>query len=141
MPNGQLKNYKKYLEKLEIYSKAVNLKLKYGTVDGGGVYLASRSVIKIDDDLEEDETIATILHELGHALDDQLVTNPTAHFLYYAYKAVYANEHTKKQLKKVVECEIRAWNYGRVIARLLKIPLGTWYDLQQKECVAHYRKE
>lgn len=133
-----LKNYKKYKTKLLAYAKVVNLKVEFKEESSDGVYIPSRSKIRVDDLLEESEEIATLLHELGHALDDKLDIEAFPKSLERAYKQVYTGKPSKPQLNMVVECEKTAWNLGRVIAKKLRIKLGKWYDHHEAYALKSY---
>lgn len=134
-----LKNYLEYLKKLERYAKAVNLKIEYKPEIGDGAYIPSRLVIRIDPDLSEADEIATFLHELGHALDDNLVNKEYLHKVNTAYVAMGKERLTAKQRKVILDCEKRAWKYGSVIAKKLKIRLGKWYARIRARALREYR--
>ena len=143
MCTRNLKNFDKYLQKLELYAKAIKVKLVSRDLDGcGGSYAPWNRMLKVDHDIEGSSLIATILHELGHEMDDSLredLDKKMYSKIMSCYVAVYSDKHTEEQLALVIECESRAWDYGKVIAKKLKIPLGKWYTNEAKECVAAYK--
>lgn len=133
-----LKRYDDYLDKLKLYAEACEITIEYKSVDGDGVYVPSRRKIVLDPDLPESTEIATLLHEIGHSMDDTLINKRTEKVMDRAYKAFYDQSASKKQVEKVVECEKRAWIYGRSIAKKLRIPLGKWYDYEEKSALEGY---
>ena len=133
-----LRNHDIYLEKLTRYCEACELTLEYKEYPNDGAFVPSRRVIVIDRDLDDSTEIATFLHELGHSTDDSL-KEPKALVKYdKAYTAFYKNDANEKQKKLVFECEQRAWEYGRGIARKLRIRLGKWYDAEEAEALLDY---
>lgn len=137
----KLKNYEEYRNKILFYAKAMGIKMEFKDVDCGGQYMPSRRRIQIDKDLTQVEEIGVMLHELGHALDDHLIAIPGFTSIDRAYRAVYNKKYSPNQLRIVVECEKRAWKYGKVIAKMLNIRLGKWYDKCTRAAVADYRRE
>lgn len=137
---AKLKNYDRYLQKLLNFSKALKIKVIYKEVDGEAAYLPSKRQIKIDPNLSESVELACFLHELGHLLDDTLSTKSIAKAISRAYGTFYKNKASKFQKEIVIDSEVRAWIYGRAVAKILGIKLGTWYDKEQKSAVKSYRK-
>ena len=136
----RLKNYTLYLSKIERYAKLCNIKITYCQCDGDGSFSSSRRRIRIDNDLSEAKEVAVLLHELGHALDDSMPTGPKARKTNAAYANMYDKlKVTDIQLSLIIECEQRAWNIGRAIAKKLSIRLGKWYDNHEKECLDNYK--
>lgn len=135
-----LKQYDSYLVRLLTFAKAMDIKIVFTEVDGYGAWVPTSKTIKIDDDMSQSDTIGTFLHELGHSLDD-LISNSRSkeNKIDEAYIAVYNDLCTKMQLSTVVDFEKRAWKLGRDIAKRLKIRLGAWYDLQEKEAIKAYK--
>lgn len=131
-----LKYYDEYLARLKKYTKASGIKLWLDDMESS--YSPAARRLRLDTDLEQTHVIASFLHELGHSLDDSLAAR-SSRSLDKAYTAIYKEKHTPKQMDLVIECEKRAWEYGRKIAKILKIRLGKWYDDYQKECLAAYR--
>lgn len=138
---GKLKHYKEYIERLTLFASAIGVKIEYvESASSDGIWFPAARKIKIDDDLTEQEEIATLLHELGHSMDDILSAEwHKEKRLGRAYTAMYSKKPTKKQVKLVVECEQRAWNYGRDIARRLNIRLGKWYSVSEQDGLKSYR--
>lgn len=136
----KLKNHDRYLQRLEQYAEASGLAIKYADEPCEGAFIPSRNYIRIDPSLADAAEIATILHELGHSIDDTLVNPETCQKLEAAYRQVYGKKCTKRQSALVIECEERAWKFGRALAKKLRIPLGKWYDKQEKEALEAYRR-
>lgn len=140
MSEGKLKHYKKYMKRLILFASAIGVKVEYGESSSDGIWFPAVRKIKLDDDLTQAEEVATLLHELGHSMDDILSAQwKTEQVLGKAYTAMYSKKPTKKQVKLVVECEKRAWDYGRDIARRLNIRLGKWYDTSEHDGLKSYR--
>ena len=135
----KLKYHHKYLLRLELYAKAIGIKLQWVENDDGSEFIPSRNKIKLSANLSDAEEIAIFLHELGHTLDDTLVYGSMQARLSNAYIAYYDNKATKSQSKRVMQCEKRAWHYGRFIAKRCGIRLGKWYDIVRNECLKSYR--
>ena len=141
MLRTQLKNYIEYLQKLELYMEVLNIKLEYKEYPEDGCFLPQARKIILDPDLTETNTLGTLLHELGHVLDDSVLAgNPISEKITAIYKKIYKEEVTEAQLGVVIACEKRAWGYGRAIARQLKIPLGKWYNIIENEAIKDYKK-
>lgn len=138
MDGRKLANYDLYITNIQLYIRASKLKLKYKEVNMGA-YIPSRNLIVIDTDLTDSEEIAIILHELGHALDHVLINKTDFDICEKAYAAVYAEKYTGKQKREVLKRERTAWKYGEAIAKMLRIPLGSWYYACRKVCLDDYR--
>lgn len=139
MDRQKLKHYKAYLKALRLYSKSHRIKILHVDESEYGEYSHSRRRIKIDDDLSNSCEIAVFLHELGHAMDADILSLPPNSKLEVAYAKYYKNKATKAQHALVKACERRAWAYGRVIASTLKIQLGKWYDYHASYFVKTYK--
>lgn len=140
MPGRKLKHHDKYLQRLELYCKACDIKIKYVDKEiGGGAYDPHLRKLYVDEDLLESAEVAVFLHELGHSLDDTLVPTKASKKLSKAYKAVYSGRSSRKQLRAVIRCEKRAWHYARGIAKKLRIKLGVWFDAVEKYCLKNYK--
>lgn len=140
MPGIDLKNYTVYLKRLLALAKVLGIKVEFTSTSSEGIWMPAISKIKIDNELEESATIAALLHELGHSMDDSFrITYNEDSALYKAYDAFYNNRATKKHMRLVRKCEIMAWKNGRELAKRLKIPLGKWYDKDEKYCLNTYR--
>lgn len=124
-----------------LYCDACEIQLEHKEHDNDGTWFPSKRKIVLDREMDESTEIATFLHELGHSTDDYL-TNPKTEKKYdNAYRAFYKNEATEKQNKLVLECEKRAWFYGRGIAKKLRIPLGKWYDKEEEASLKDYGED
>ena len=135
-----LKKFDEYYQKLEHYCEASEIEIQYKEHDNDGSWVPSRRKIILDRDLDESTAVATLLHELGHTTDDYLKDPKQEKKYNKAYKAFYNNTANEKQKKLVVECEERAWVYGRGIARKLRIPLGKWFDTEEAEALRSYKE-
>jgi len=135
-----LKHYKVYVNRLELFSRAIGVKIVIKPYADEGIWLPWTRVVKVDSELDEAEQVATILHELGHALDD--ILTPSGRYsdrIYKAYRATYRNKQSKAQLKLVIDAQKIAWKYGRDIAQRLRIRLGKWYDEAEKVSIKSYK--
>lgn len=134
-----LRKHEEYLEKIFQYCSAVEISVVYRLEPSDGVYMPSRRQIVLDKDLEPHEEVATLLHELGHAMDDSLTSGtPQYKKLERAYRVIYDKRPTKRQKELVHETEVRAWEYGKGIAKKLRIPLGKWYGAVRDEALLSY---
>lgn len=134
-----LKNFEDYLEILMRYCKGSGIKVIYKEIDCEACYLHDTRTLTVCKDLAESTEIAVILHEVGHSLDEVLTGDTLRTFVNAAYPVFYKNKATKKQKKLVLDCEKRAWKLGRAIAKKLRIPLGKWYDNEEKDALDTYR--
>lgn len=140
MSDGKLKYYKKYLKRLTLFANAIGVNIKIQPADDDGIWIPHSKTILVDDDMPQDEEIATILHELGHALDDIVSTNVrNSQIMYNSYRAMYTSKPSKLQRKIVIAAEKKAWKYGRDIAKRLNIRLGKWYTKLEKSCIKDYQ--
>lgn len=141
MPQRKLKNCQEYLRRLMLFAEATGVKVEYGDIDSEGVWMPASNKIKLDNDLSSSDLIASLLHELGHSVDDMIDTESAyQNRLYKAYNKIYVSKASKKQKYLVIECEQRAWNNAREIAKRLKIRLGKWFDDAEKYCLDCYRE-
>lgn len=134
-----LSKYKLYVKYIQLYAKAIHMRLEFSAYDGDGAYVPSRRLIRVDPELSEAATIAVLLHELGHVLDDTLMSKKRFREVERAYKNLDTPRY-KKHKKAILRTERRAWEYGRVIAKILGIPLGKWYD-KARDCRIKAYKE
>ncbi len=136
----RLKNYIKYLEKIHTYAESAGIKIVEQQVDCDGVFDHTTNKLYIDSDLSESVEIATLLHELGHALDYHLVNKKMSPKIWKAYGHVYEDRPVPKEhLDTVMAAEVRAWEIGRLLGKKLRIPLGKWFDKDEKAALANYR--
>lgn len=128
-----IKNHDKYLKKLKMYAKSRNIKIQHkNNFEYEGCFYPNWRLIVLDADLEDDEEIAILLHELGHTLDDLIQTKEVQH--QYDLAKV-----SKKADKAIMDAEKRAWNFAKLIAKDLRIPLGKWFYYYKKICLNSYR--
>lgn len=140
MPGRVLKNHDVYLQKLEVYAKACEIKILYKEDRDLGGYSPTKRAVYLSPDMPESTEIAILLHELGHQLDDHLHAPTHNNALSMAYYASYERKPTRRQKARVLSCERRAWRCARAIAKRLRIPLGKWFEKERDEALAGYRK-
>lgn len=119
-----LKHYNKYLNDLTAFARGLQLKIIYRVEECDGIFSVQRRNIYIDKDLGEANTIAVLLHELGHALQAYFGTEYDTHSVERAY---WSKRPSKKQKQLKFKYELEAWTNGYLIAKALKIKTGTWY--------------
>lgn len=137
---GDLVYYEDYLRRLRAYARGIRVRLTFSCEAASeGVWVPNKRAVRVDSDLTEAQTIAVILHELGHVLDDTLITGKQFRIVNRAYAKYYDLRCSKKQRQLVKYAEVRAWEYGRVIAKILGIRLGKWYDKESKACLKSYK--
>ncbi len=132
--------YEDYLFKIKILAKALQVNVEWRTNPSDGSWLPSRRAIVIDPDLSETETLSTLLHELGHVIDDSVMREKNAAVVAKSYAVVYTKHYSTNDVSVVVAAEIRAWNYGAAIAKNLGIRTGKWYDKFAREELSYYKK-
>ena len=133
--------YLKYLHKLNNFTRNHKIKVEHlYDVSGNAEWVGEDRVIRLNMSMTMPETVAAWLHELGHALDETLVSQSTAKKIKKAYPAAYKGKHTKAQAKIIIEAEIRAWAYAKVIAKDLDIKLGSWFSKQRRSCLKNYEE-
>lgn len=128
-----LKNFEDYRDALWAYAKAAGVRIQYERSISSGVYRPRTNAVFINPDLPESTEVATTLHELGHSQDPDLTEADRVD-----HAALHARCATKEQKTAVVVSELRAWNIARSIAATLNIPLGKWFDAEEKECLEGY---
>lgn len=140
MSEINLKHYTKYLDLLLIYAKVHGITVDFSPKNEECMWIPSTRKIKLDPEMSESEEIATLLHELGHVLDDAFDMLGNVNEVQKAYECIYTNKFTKKQKRLVLKAERLAWSNGKKIAKLLKIRLGKWYTEVQAESINSYKK-
>lgn len=141
MQDRKIKHFEAYQDRLKYFAKALGLKIRHADLHGeDGLYIPSRNMIKVDSDSSESRELAVTLHELGHCIDFELTNNSGSDSLEKAYDAHNAGTATSHQLGLVMACERRAWANGKLIARRLKIRLGSWYEEIAKECLKAHKE-
>ncbi len=134
-----LRNYDRYFLILENYARANGVTIEYRDEPGSGAWVPSRRKIVLDPGLSQSFEIAVLLHELGHLLDDTLFDKKREAKLDKAYGADHGGSATASQRALILLCEERAWNFGRGVAKKLRIRLGKWYDKAVAESLQSYR--
>jgi hypothetical protein len=137
-----LPRYETYLKSIRLYCRAIQLKLEFSAADGDGAYVPSRRIIRVDPELSEASTIAVLLHELGHVLDDTTIKKAKFREVERAYTRLHKAPHRLSPVhsKTIIRTERRAWEYGRVVAKILGIPIGRWYDKTMAGCIKAYKE-
>lgn len=138
MARESLKHIDAYRKRLGYFAAALRISIEYKECSSEGIFFPSKSKIVIDKDLSDVEEIATLLHELGHALDD-FTTHYNHKELNRAYDKVDDPVLSKKNLDLVLKCERRAWLNGVSIANRAKIRLGKWYTRIMQESLNSYK--
>lgn len=137
-----MKNIEKYWDTLELFAKMMKIKVTIKLSGDDGYWNPNRREIVIDPDMKPEFALAVFLHELGHAFDGMKpATKKERRAEEVAYGRVYDFRHNKKQKAIVIACEQRAWDNGKLIANLLRIPLGRWFKKTERDCMKWYRKE
>lgn len=138
----KLKNYKIYLKRLKLFARANKVSIVIAESDSEGVWMPLVRRIRLDENLSNSVEIASLLHELGHSIDDLMwVKLAESKEVDKAYEAMYSEKVSSKQRKIVVEFEERAWKNARNIAKRLNIRLGKWYYKTEKKFLNTYKKE
>jgi hypothetical protein len=138
----KLKNYKSYLKKIKAYAKLCNVSIVFKKeVDGTGEYRPSRREVVIEKGLPQSAILSTLLHELGHFVDD--LTNPSNHFsnrFHNDGRTAIENDRdlTMLQKKRILKLEKEAWKNARALARQLNIPIGSWFTKDEKSSLNSY---
>lgn len=129
-----LASYQDYLALIHVYARSKGIKIARNETIDGGLWYPDARTIYLEDDMEESEAIAVLLHELGHETDPALMTQPVRR----AYFAFHKHKATPRQRKRVLYSEVRAWMVGRVIAKYLGIPLNKWYTDMERSNLDQY---
>ena len=145
MPNPdtqdpQLKHYDDYKARLINFALAHEIEVRF--VPGGeDAWLPAKRIIRIDEEQSDVDKIASLLHELGHAIDELTnINEKKIAELEDAYKVVYtAKRISSKRKRTVLSHERKAWKIGRAIAKVLKIRLGKWYTDIEHRCLEAYK--
>lgn len=137
-----LPNYNKYIKKLKNFAKLCSIHLVFEEEEFMGEYAPTRRRIKISPDMNKTETLATVLHEFGHFMDDS--KNParwTKNHHYHGYSKIQqeTREMSIHQKEHVWEAELEAWKNARALAAMLKIPLGKWFYDEEIKSLNSYR--
>lgn len=136
---GSIKNYTTYYNKLIAYSNLMHITIYFNTIkENDGSFF--KRVIYLDSTLTEKETLAVLLHELGHFIDEMI--NPKRYSskrACAAYENMFVgNKLTLLQKKRIIEIEQAACNYGQVLAKKLKIKTGRWYKKEMNSKMGIY---
>lgn len=139
----KLKNYQLYLKKVKAYARLCEVSIIFKKeVDGTGEYRPGRREVAIERGLGQSAIISTLLHELGHFMDD--LRNPTNNFANRFHndgrtaieKELYL---TQRQKNQVLKLEKEAWKNAEALARQLKIPMGRWFYQDKESSLNSYR--
>ncbi len=135
----KLKNYLIYKKKLLDFASTFEVSVIYKNFPGEGK--AENKKITLDTGLSQSAEIATLLHELGHVLDDLSFTTDEYNKISKAYTRIYDDNCSREHKETVLEREKAAWKYGRNLATQLGIRLGKWFLVEEKVSIASYRKD
>ncbi len=132
--------FTKYLLKLVTHANLHGIKVQF-KVGEEDRYIPSRNLIIIDGDIEDydEDTLISLLHELGHVYDREHHTPKDIPKFNKAYPTIYNSNPPKSIVKYALMFERRAWRYGKDIAKRLGITLSSEYDKQAKLCIQDYR--
>lgn len=139
----RLKNYRIYKKKILALCRTMNLKVKWvKNLEHFGEYDPNKRTILIDGTYSESEVISTLLHEIGHFIDD--TRNPNRFQMKHHYHGYDKLEKeystlTVNQKEAVMRAEMSAWKNARALARQLNIPLGKWFYKDETRCLNTYR--
>lgn len=134
---GDLKHYDLYLKRINLFLKSLGVKVKK---NGEYKYVISKRTVTVETGEDETTHIASFLHEAGHMLDHMINESFNNTTISKAYGRIYTTKYSTSDLSVVLIVEKRAWNYGRILAKNLGIGLGKWYDKEEKEALASYRR-
>lgn len=134
----QLKHYEKYVKTIRSYARGMQIKVILEEGDNGASS-PTRKYIKVGVDQSETGVIATLLHELGHMHDFTLVRRRSVNALMKYHDLLDKGKIRQVQLRRIVKGEERAWAYGKIIAKMLGIPIGKWYDEHARDAIRTYR--
>ena len=132
----------KYIQKLTMYCHAVGIEIVYvDTDDKDNEYLSDgkKRKVTLHPGKNKWTVLACFLHELGHGWDE--VVNPKK--FWSEYLVVTGSSKTERRVERklwVIEAEIRAWDYGLLIAKNCQIPVGKWYQHRREKFLATYKE-
>lgn len=140
---GTIKNYTTYYNKLLAYAELCGVKVYFAELKDNeqgkdmGEYLYKNRSINLNKKMTEKETLAVLLHELGHFMDDKI--NPKSRSTERAYEKLNNNKKlTPHQRELIIRCERVAWEYGEGLAKKFKIPLGSWFYNELQAGMSNY---
>lgn len=132
--------FKYRLAKLRLAAAGLGFTLKFKEVDSDGLYVYLRRAIYVDKDLEPEDALAVVLHEMGHMIDDLSTSIQEDIKINKAYTAIEGARATKYHKRIVMAREKRAWICGENLAKMLRIPLGKWFYRMKTECLKSYKQ-
>ena len=138
----KLRNYKIYMKQIKAFAKLCNIRITFvKNMPECGEYRPNRREVLVDKDLPEAVKISTLLHELGHFMDD--LRNPLNNFANRFHNdgrnAIDQERHlTMLQKKRILKTEKEAWKNARALASQLSIPLGKWFYQDEKSSLNSY---
>ena len=137
----KLKHYKAYISRLKLFAKAMNIRVTFDDIDEDGLWIPSTRRIRINKDSSQSVKVASLLHELGHSMDDMLTTPyKEAMKVHRAYGSIYTKRFLQSQRSLVLKIERNAWRISLDIASRLHIRLGFWFYEFKRVCLYTYRK-
>ena len=130
------------MKKIKAFAKLCRVSINFvDHMEEFGCYYGNKRSITISKSLGQAELLATLLHELGHFIDD--LRNPHNHLTNRFHNgARTAIEEDRKltflQKKRLLKIEREAWKNARALAKQLDIPLGNWFYKDEKSALASY---
>lgn len=138
----KLRNYNLYMKKIKAFARLCNVRITFvKNLPESGEYRPLRREVIIDRNLDQAAKLSTLLHELGHFMDD--LRNPFNNFANRFHNdgrtAIDQERHlTMNQKKKILKTEKEAWKNARALASQLNIPLGKWFNQDEKSSLNSY---
>lgn len=144
MSSGRkLKNKALYISKLKHAAKSLRVKVQFRDYpEHLGRWNPNKRCITVHYAQSDSALISTVLHELGHAIDDMFVehTRREHDAINTAYKMLNNNRASSKHKRLIVACETRAWKIAASLAKALGIKIGPWFYKDAKQALKTYAK-
>lgn len=132
-----MNNYKGKIKTLEKYALTKGLTFKYKKNKD---FFITKKHIFVGTKLKKEKKIFSILHELGHNLDDLKKDKSKEKIYHSVVKKMNKNKKIGGcEYSIFLDCEKKAWETGFKIARELNIELSTYnYYLYAQKCLDSY---
>lgn len=144
MSSGRkLKNKALYINKIKQAAKSLRVKVQFSDYpEHLGKWNPNKRCITVHYGQSDSALISTLLHELGHAIDDLFIEHTRREYnaIDTAYKMLHNNRASSKHKKIIRNCEDRAWKLGEALAKALGIKLGPWFYEDAKQALKTYAK-
>lgn len=127
--------FNNYFNKLIAYCELMRFKL-YTSETIEDICDLDKKEIVICTKYTREEQIAAALHEIGHLID--YISNKKLYKKAKTYNVLVKNcrELTYYEKKELIKMEIRAWNHGEALARMLNIKLNI--DTIKRQSLSSY---